>query len=71
MSENSWGGARKGAGRTPIKESDKKKGVKIYITDTLKNDILEYGNGSSFSDKALDIIITEIYKRKNEESTTI
>ena len=24
-----------------------------------------------FSDKALDIIITEIYKRKNEESTTI
>ena len=71
MSENSWGGARKGAGRTPLKECDKKKGVKIYITDTLKEDILKYGNGTSFSDKAFDIIKTEVYKRKNEEINTL
>lgn len=71
MSENAWGGARKGAGRTPLKECDKKKGVKIYITDTLKEDILKYGNGTSFSDKALDILMTEICKRKIKESNSI
>ncbi|AYF54537.1 hypothetical protein DFH04_07375 [Clostridium novyi] len=64
MSNNNWGGIRKGAGRIPLKFNEKKKGVKIYITDKLKLDILEYGNGKSLSEKAVELIEKELEKRK-------
>lgn len=64
MSSNNWGGIREGAGRIPLKSNEKKKGVKIYITDRLKKNILEYGNGKSFSEKAVELIEKELEKRK-------
>lgn len=64
LSKSNRGGARKGAGRTPLDESAKRKGVKIYITDRVKVEIIEYGIGKSFSDKALNIIESELKRRK-------
>lgn len=61
---NNWGGLREGAGRTPLKESEKKHGVKIYMTDDIKKDISNYGIGENLSAKALDLIQNEIIKRK-------
>lgn len=65
LKNKNWGGCRKGAGRIPLEESEKKKGVKIYIADCIKKDILEYGIGKNFSEKAVDIIISELCKRKS------
>lgn len=67
MSKNNWGGARKGAGRKPLKEGEKKKGVKIYITDRVKEDIKKYGEGNSFSEKTVDLITSEIKSRKSKK----
>lgn len=64
LSKSGRGGARKGAGRIPLKENEKRKGVKIYITDRVKEEIVEYGDGKSFSDKALDLIESELKRRK-------
>jgi len=64
MEEKKWGGAREGAGRVPLKESEKKKGAKIYVIDCIKEDIMEYGVGRNFSDKAVEIITAELNKRK-------
>jgi len=58
------GGIRKGAGRIPLDDSKKKKGVKIYITDYVKEDILEYGVGKNFSDKVAEIVKSELDNRK-------
>ncbi|GMQ62338.1 MULTISPECIES: hypothetical protein [Vallitalea] len=67
MSNNSgWGGVRKGAGRTPLEANKKRKGAKIYITDKVKEDIAEYGLGKSFSDKAVELINSEIEKRMKQ-----
>ncbi len=64
LSSNNWGGARVGAGRNPLSESEKKKGVKIYLTDDTKKDIIEHGMGNTFSEKAVEIINSELKKRK-------
>lgn len=66
LSKRNWGGARKGAGRNPLNERERKKGVKIYLTDDTKDDILEYGVGKNFSEKTVEIIIAELEKRKLE-----
>lgn len=68
MQNNNWGGYRKGSGRPPLDEKDKKKGTKIYVNYYLKEDILEYGRGNTFSEKAVDLITSEISNRKKLKS---
>ena len=60
------GGYREGAGRIPLDEKQKKKGVKIYITETVKEDILFYGTGKSFSEKTVSLIESAINSYKKE-----
>jgi hypothetical protein len=64
MTKKSWGGPRDGAGRAILDESEKKKGANIYINDKVKEEILAYGDGKSFSDKAVDLIMSELRNRK-------
>lgn len=64
MKKCNWGGAREGAGRTPLSEDEKKKGCKIYITKNVKEDIIKYGIGNNFSDKSVDLILEGINSRK-------
>lgn len=61
---NNWGGKRKGSGRKKLDEREKKKGVKIYITEEIKDNIEKLGKGDSFSEKTVEIIISEIENRK-------
>ncbi|MFW6015669.1 MAG: hypothetical protein ACOCRK_04470 [bacterium] len=65
---SNWGGARDGAGRKPKEKGERKKGVKIYVTDMVREEIQEYGIGKSFSEKTVDLITSEIKKRKARES---
>jgi len=67
MFDDNWGGQRTGSGRNPLQECEKKKGVKIYITDILKEDIIKYGIGNSFSEKTVEVIKSEIQNRKNKK----
>jgi DNA (cytosine-5)-methyltransferase 1 len=71
MGKNNWGGYRKGAGRLPLDEKEKKKGAKIYINDYLREDIEKYGKGKSFSDKTVDLITSEINNRKYKSKKEI
>lgn len=64
--EKKWGGVREGAGRTPLKDSQKKQGAKIYITESVKQDIINFGKGQNFSECAVELIMTEINRRKNK-----
>lgn len=66
MSNRKRGGARKGAGRTPLDECEKKKGFKIYLKENTKQEILKYGKGSNFSEKAVELIASEIKKRESK-----
>lgn len=59
-----WGGYRKGAGRQPLKEEEKKKGFKIYITNRTREDIEKYGDGNGLSDKANELINSELKNRR-------
>ena len=65
MSKNSWGGSRKGAGRNPISPEKKKQGVKIYITEELKDEIIKYGCGKNFSDKTVNLLISGLISKKD------
>ncbi|QUH21254.1 hypothetical protein [Alkaliphilus sp. B6464] len=65
MSKKNWGGSRDGAGRTALSPVEKKKGAKIYISDNVKFDILKYGKGNSFSEKTVELAVSEICSRKN------
>jgi hypothetical protein len=38
--------------------------MKIYINDKLRKEIIQYGKGSSFSEKAVELIRSELVKRK-------
>ena len=67
MNIKNWGGVRKGAGRLPLNSKEKRNGVKIYITEKEKLEILKYGNGKSFSEKAISIINSEIQNRKDKK----
>ncbi|OEH86388.1 hypothetical protein BHU72_13275 [Desulfuribacillus stibiiarsenatis] len=64
MVNNNWGGYRNGSGRVPLDIDEKKKGVQIYITQKTKDEILEFGEGNSLSEKAVELIHAEIHKRK-------
>lgn len=58
------GGLRLGAGRTPLPLNEKKKAHKIYINDSLFQEINYFGNGSSFSCKVTDLVSSELQIRK-------
>lgn len=58
------GGLRLGAGRTRLEDTKRKRGYKIYMSQALYNDINEYGFGSSFSEKASELLSIEIGKRR-------
>lgn len=64
LTKDNRGGVRKGAGRTPLDYEDRRKGVKIYITDEVKEEIAQYGCGNNFSQKAVELIKKEIVRRK-------
>lgn len=66
MKESKHGGARVGAGRTPLDKNDKKEGVKIYLTQEQKESIIKYGVGENFSLKVSDLIDSEIFNRSNK-----
>ncbi len=61
------GGKRKNAGRNIMPEELKKKGYKIYLTDELELDILECGNGNSFSQKCTDLLKKQINEIRNKQ----
>ncbi|MCM3634264.1 DNA (cytosine-5-)-methyltransferase [Paenibacillus camelliae] len=58
------GGARVGAGRSPLSEEERKKGFKVYFPQAVYEDILKYGEGNSFSEKVYGLISSEMEKRK-------
>lgn len=66
MASENRGGARIGAGRTPLKDGEKKKGFKVYMTEAVRSEILQYGDGKNFSDKVMEIISSELENRKNK-----
>ncbi len=68
------GGKREGSGRNPLPDDKKKIAKTIYITPTQNDDIELYAKGDSFSEKCLDLITTQIERRKrfnNSEVTFI
>lgn len=60
----SHGGKREGSGRTPLPEHDKKVAKTIYVTPTQQDDIETFAEGDSFSEKCLDLITTQLERRK-------
>lgn len=58
------GGAREGAGRTALQPEEKKKAYKIYLDDDLRASILEYGIGKSLTPKIVELLNSEIQRRK-------
>lgn len=60
------GGKREGSGRNALPESEKKQGYKIYVNDTLKQDIETYGKGNSFSEKCNNLLISRIEELKQQ-----
>lgn len=67
----SRGGAREGAGRVPLAENERKTGYKIYLQQSLHEDIEEHGVGSSFSEKVVDLVTNEIDSRKISKNQTV
>lgn len=65
------GGKRKGSGRTPLPEDQKKIAKTIYITPTLQSDIEQYAQGNNFSEKCMDLICTQIERRKRSANRTV
>ena len=65
------GGKRDGSGRTPLPESEKKIAKTIYITPTLQTDIDLYATGNSFSEKCIDLISSQIARRKRNRDKTV
>jgi len=64
LKNKKWGGYREGSGRTALSPSEKKKCVKVYINDDVKEDIKKYGRGNSFSEKVVDLVLSEMCNRK-------
>ena len=65
------GGKREGSGRTPLPESEKKIAKTIYITPTLQSDIDRFATGNSFSEKCIDLISTQVARRKRTLDKTV
>ena len=71
MSESQRGGAREGSGRMCVEESKKKKGYKIYLQESLREDVLNYGVGSSFSKKVSEILLSGLTRRKSKRDISV
>ena len=65
------GGKREGSGRTPLPDDQKKIAKTIYITPTQHDDIEHYATGDSFSEKCLDLITTQIERRKRSSNREV
>lgn len=65
------GGKRSGAGRTPLPEDQKKIAKTIYITPTLHSDIEQFAQGNNFSEKCVDLLSTQIERRKRTVNKTV
>lgn len=58
------GGKREGSGRTPLPENKKKIAKTIYVTPTQYDDIEKYAVGDSFSEKCIDLIDSQLSRKK-------
>ena len=65
------GGKREGSGRTPLPEDQKKIAKTIYITPTQHDDIEKYAQGDSFSEKCMDLINTQLERRKRTSNKEV
>ena len=63
------GGIRANAGRTTVPLEMKKKGHKIYIDDKMRNEIMEYAIGNSFSEKCYNLIENQIQIIARDKNT--
>ena len=54
------GGKRENAGRTTMPSEKKKRGYKIYIDDNVRDGIIKYAEGDSFSEKCCNLIESQI-----------
>lgn len=58
------GGKREGSGRNPLPEDQKKIAKTIYVTPTQHDDIETYSLGESFSEKCVNLMASEIERKK-------
>lgn len=58
------GGKREGSGRTPLPQNQRKIPKTIYVTPTQHDDIENYAIGNSFSEKCVNLITSEIARKK-------
>lgn len=65
------GGKRDGSGRTPLPIDEKKVPKTIYVTPTLADDIEQYATGKNFSEKCIDLISSQIERRKRGQNKTV
>lgn len=65
------GGKRQGSGRTPLPENQKKIAKTIYITSIQHDDIENYAQGNSFSEKCIDLISAQIERRKRSKNREV
>lgn len=65
------GGKRDGSGRTPLPEDEKKIPKTIYIAPSLQGDIEQYATGKNFSEKCIDLISSQIARRKRSQDKTV
>ena len=65
------GGKREGSGRNPLPQNEKKIAKTIYFTPTMQNDIEQYAVGNSFSEKCIDLISTQLDRRKRTNDKTV
>lgn len=65
------GGKRKGSGRNCLPQNEKKTAKTIYFTPTMQNDIKQYAVGKSFSEKCIDLISSQLNKRKKNSDKTV
>ncbi len=67
----SRGGKRSGSGRTSLPKKEKKVSKSIYVTQSLEHDINQYAVGQTFSEKCIDLIETQIDRRKKGTDKTV
>lgn len=65
------GGKREGSGRLPLLFDEKKIPKTIYITPALQKNIENYGVGESFSEKCIDLISTQITRRRSDKGKEV
>ena len=63
---SNWGGRRENSGRHTIREEKKRKAYNIYLREEEKRNIERYGKGNTFSSKLVELIFSEISRRKKK-----